>query len=105
MEVQRKSGGKLGEILVARRLLSQAEVLEILRVRTLDIIYDLFIWEEAHFEFFDWEPPPADLIRIEVEPTRVIMEGITRVDELARYRELIPSDRAVLALGEGWTLL
>lgn len=103
MEVQRKSGGKLGEILVARGFLSQAEVLEILRVRTLDIIYDLFIWEEAHFEFFDWEPPPADLIRIEVEPTKVIMEGITRVDELARYRQLIPSDRAVLELGPGWT--
>lgn len=103
MEVQRKSGGKLGEIVSGQGFLTQAEVLEILRVRTLDLIYDLFLWEEAHFEFFDNEPLPGDVIRIEVVPTNVIMEGIYRIDELARYRTLIPSDRAVLELGAGWT--
>lgn len=103
METQRSSGGKLGQILIARRLLSEAAVLEILRIRTLDIIYDLFIWEEAHFEFFENESPPDDLIRISVEPTNVIMEGIYRIDELARYRQLIPSDRTVLELGPEWT--
>ncbi len=103
MEVQRKAGGKLGEILVAQGFMTSAGVLEILRIRTLDIIYDLFVWEDAHFELFDSESLPADLIRIEVEPTTIIMEGIYRVDELSRYRTLIPSDRAVLELGTGWT--
>ncbi|HKZ80006.1 MAG TPA: DUF4388 domain-containing protein [Pyrinomonadaceae bacterium] len=101
MEVQRKSGGRLGEILVAQGFLTAEGVLEILRIRTLDIIYDLFIWENAQFEFYDNERLPEDLIRIEVEPTNVIMEGIYRMDELARYRTLIPSDRAVLEPGEG----
>jgi hypothetical protein len=103
MEVQRKSGGKLGEILADRGFLSQAEVLEVLRFRTLEIIYDLFLWEEAHFEFYDNAPPPDDLIRIEVQPTSVVMEGIYRTDEWARYRTLIPSDRALLEFGPGWT--
>lgn len=103
MEAQRETGGKLGEILVAKGLLDQADVLEILRIRTLDIIYDLFLWEQADFEFCDDEPMPADLIRIEVQPNSVIMEGIYRVDELTRYRRLIPSDRAILELGTGWT--
>jgi hypothetical protein len=40
---------------------------------------------------------------IEVEPTTVIMEGIYRLDELARYRSLVTSDRAVLELGSDWT--
>src|SRR5688500_10078198 len=103
MELQRKSGGKLGEILSTKGFLTEAEVLEILRIRTLDLIYDLFLWEEAHFEFFDNEPLPDDIIRIEVVPTNVIMEGIYRIDELARFRTLIPSDRAVLELVAGWT--
>ncbi len=103
MELQRKSGGRLGEILHSKGFLTKAEVMEILRIRTLDMIYDLFLWEEAHFEFFDGENFPADLIRIEVVPTNVIMEGIYRIDELARYRMLIPSDRAVLELVAGWT--
>lgn len=103
MESQRETGGKLGEILVAKGLLEQADVIEILRIRTLDIIYDLFLWEEADFEFCDDETLPDDLIRIEVQPSSVIMEGIYRMDELARYRTLIPSDRAILELGTGWT--
>src|SRR3989454_9051651 len=103
MEVQRKEGGKLGEILISTKVLSEADVLEILRIRTLDVIYDLFLWEEAHFEFYDYDPFPKDLIRIEVEPTAVIMDGIYRIDEWARYRTLIPSDRCILELGAGWT--
>src|SRR6266498_324268 len=80
MQIQRNAGGRLGEILISSKVLAEADVLEILRIRTLDIIYDLFLWEEAHFELHDNEPPPADLIRIEVKPTNVIMDGIYRLD-------------------------
>jgi hypothetical protein len=103
MEVQRTSGGRLGEILISTKVLPEVDVMEVLRIRTLDIIYDLFLWEEAHFELHDNEPPPEHLIRIEVKPTNVIMEGIYRLDEWKRYRALIPSDRALLQLGPGWT--
>jgi len=103
MEIQRQSGGKLGVILASRGFVSQADVVEVLRIRTLEIIYDLFIWEEAHFEFFDSDPPPAELIRIKVEVTAVIMDGIYRIDEWARYRTVIPSDRTFFELIPGWT--
>ena len=103
MEIQRQSGGKLGVILSSRGFVSQPDVIEVLRTRTLEIIYDLFIWEEAHFEFFDSEPPPAELIRIKVEVTAVIMDGIYRIDEWARYRTVIPSDRTFFELIPGWT--
>lgn len=103
MEIQRKSGGKLGEILSSRGFVTQQDVIEVLRTRTLEIIYDLFIWDEAHFEFFDNEPPPEDLIRIQVEVTSVIMDGIYRIDEWARYRAVIPSERTFFELIPGWT--
>lgn len=103
MEVQRKSGGRLGQILVAQGILRNTEVVEILKIRTLEIIYDLFLWKEAHFEFCIEDPLPSDFTRVDVEPTKVIMEGIYRADELARYRTLIPSNRTVMELGAGWT--
>jgi hypothetical protein len=102
-EVQRTSGAKLGEVLVAQGFLTEQEVLDILKTRTLDTIYDLFSWNDGDFEFYDEEPLPDDLLLIEVEPTNVIMEGIYRIDELGRYRTLVPSDRAVLELAAGWT--
>ncbi|MGH9962220.1 MAG: DUF4388 domain-containing protein, partial [Pyrinomonadaceae bacterium] len=103
MESQRKSGGRLGQILVDQGVLSAAGVAEVLKTRTLEIIYDLFLWKEAHFEFLVDEILPADFTRVDVEPTKVIMEGIYRADELVRYRTLIPSDRSVMELGAGWT--
>lgn len=103
MEIQRQSGGKLGVILASRGFVSQQDVVEVLRTRTLEIIYDLFIWEEADFEFFDSEPPPADLIRIQVGATSVIMDGIYRIDEWSRIRAVIPSDRTFFELNPGWT--
>jgi len=103
MDIQRQSGGRLGTILSSRGFISQAEVMESLRTRTLEIIYDLFIWEEADFEFFDSDPLPDDLIRIQVEATSVIMDGIYRIDEWSRYRRVIPSDRTFFELNPGWT--
>lgn len=102
-EAQRTSGAKLGEVLVAQGFLTEDEVLEILKTRTLDTIYDLFAWNDGQFEFYDDEPLPEDLLLIEVEPTTVIMEGIYRIDELARYHSLVPSDRSILELNAGWT--
>jgi hypothetical protein len=103
LEIQRKTGTRLGEVLVQQGYLTDDEVLEMLKTRTLDAIYDLFVWTEGEFEFYDDEPLPADLTLIELEPTNVIMEGIYRLDELARYRTLVPSDRSLIELGPGWT--
>ena len=102
-EIQRTTGAKLGEVLVQQGFLTEDDVLGVLKTRTLDAIYDLFMWEEGDFEFYDEDLPPDDLLLIEVEPTNVIMEGIYRIDEFARYRTLIPSDRSILELAAGWT--
>ena len=102
-ELQRTSGAKLGEVLVEQGFLSEDNVLSTLKTRTLDAIYDLFVWTDGDFEFYDEDPLPDDLLLIEVEPTTVIMEGIYRIDEFARYRTLVPTDRSILELNAGWT--
>ena len=98
-----KAPRRLGQILVADGILTQAQVSQLLEIRTLDIIYDLFLWKEGHFEFGGDDPLPPDFTRVHVEANRVVMEGIHRSDEMLRYRALIPSDRTLLELGAGWT--
>ena len=105
LDIQRQSGGMLGTILSSRGLVSQDDIMEVLRTRTLEIIYDLFIWEEADFEFLDNEPLPNDLIRIQVNATSVTMDGIYRIDEWARYRNVIKSDRTFFELNPEWAQL
>ena len=103
LDIQRHSGGTLGTILSLGGLVSPDDIMEVLRTRTLEIIYDLFIWEEADFEFLGNEPLPNDLIRIQVDATSVIMDGIYRIDEWSRYRTVIKSDRTVFELNPEWT--
>ena len=112
MEAQRTDGQspkadaerrRLGQVLVDSGVLTNAEVVEVLEIRTLDIIYDLFIWKAGTFEFTAAGPLPPDFTRVRVEPNRVIMEGVYRSDEMARYKTLIPSDRTLMELGSGWT--
>ncbi len=102
-EIQRTTRAKLGEVLVQQGFLTEEDVLNTLKTRTLDAIYDLFVWTDGDFEFYDDELPAEDLLPIEVEPTNVIMEGIYRIDEFARYRTLVPTDRTILELNAGWT--
>ncbi len=101
-EAQRRSGVRLGEALIQLGILTEKDVLEVLRIRTLDAIFDLFVWNAGQFEFYDEEPLPADLIKVQVQPTTVIMEGIYRIDELSRYKTLVPSDRSILEPGNNW---
>lgn len=105
MEAQRQTGAhrRLGTILVEDGLLTEEDVRSILQLRTLEIIYELFLWKDGHFEFCIVDALPPDFTRVYVEPTKVIMEGVYRSDELARFRTLIPSDRSVMELGAGWT--
>ncbi len=94
---------RLGQVLIDKGVVTVADVLQVLEIRTLDIIYDLFLWKLGTFEFYNEGPLPADFTRVRVEPSRVIMEGVYRSDELARYQTLIPSERTVMELGSGWT--
>lgn len=93
----------LGRILLATGVFSETEMMELLRLRALEIMYELFLWEQADFQFEHKAPLPENLIRIEIKPTSVIMEGVYRTDEWRRYREVLPSDRVVLGLVPGRT--
>jgi Domain of unknown function (DUF4388) len=91
----------LGRILLATGVFNETEMMELLRLRALEIMYELFLWEQADFQFEDQAPLPENLIRIEIKPTSVMMEGVYRTDEWLRYREVLPSDRVVLGLVPG----
>ena len=104
MQIHRQSGDRLGRVLSSHGFVSDEDIIEVLRTRTLEIIYDLFIWDEAEFEFIADDPFPDDLIfRIQVDATSVIMDGIYRIDEWGRYRKVISSDRTFFELNSGWT--
>ena len=95
MEVQRQSGILLGKILVMIDVFGEDDLNRLMRLKAEEEIYDLFLWKEGDFHFIDDELPQFEMIPLRVDVTGIIMEGMRRVDEWSRIRELIPNELLV----------
>ncbi len=88
---QEQEGRLLGAILVGDGLLSEESLREVLQMKVAETIYDLFLWSEGRFEFKDGDVPKDPLVPVDMHVTGVIMEGIRRVDEWKRIRQVFPT--------------
>jgi hypothetical protein len=88
---QETEGRLLGAILVGDGVLTEEAMRKSLESKAEETIYDLFLWTEGKFEFKDGEMPANILVHVEMGVTSVIMEGIRRVDEWRRIKEVFPS--------------
>jgi hypothetical protein len=88
---QETEGRLLGAIFVGSGILTEEAVRKSLEAKAEETIYDLFLWDEGKFEFRDGELPANIFVHVEMGVTSVIMEGIRRVDEWRRIKEVFPS--------------
>jgi hypothetical protein len=103
---QETEGRLLGALLVENGPLTHEDLLRMLVHKAEETIYDLFHWPEGHFEFKDGEIPGDIPFPVNLDVTSVVMEGVRRIDEWARMREVIPSNEATLrAIGQPETPL
>jgi hypothetical protein len=92
--VQETQKGRLyGAILIEQGLISEEQLREALRKKAQESVYDLFLWPDGAFEFKDEDEPDSFSIQFELHVTRVVLEGVRRVDEWRRIRDVIPSLR------------
>lgn len=95
--LQQENDGKLlGALLVEQVGLKHEDLLRMLILKAEETVYDLFHWPEGHFEFKDGELPTDIPFAVSLEVTAVVMEGVRRIDEWARIREVIPSTESTL---------
>jgi len=101
---QETEGRLLGAILVGDGVITEEAMRKSLESKAEETIYNLFLWDEGKFEFKDGELPDNILVHVEMGVTSVIMEGIRRVDEWRRIKDVFPSMATtfrVLSPGQG----
>jgi hypothetical protein len=101
---QEEKGRLLGSILTADGVLSEEELRTALKAKAEETIYDLFLWPEGQFRFKEGEFPHDVLISFETPVTPVIMEGIRRVDEWSRIRDVFPSMETTVKVKGGYSV-
>ena len=79
LDIHKKSGGfkKLGAILVENRFLSPKELFAGLKVQVKDIIYSLFLLDDAEYRFD--ENLPAEVIQLQIDIEELIKEIIEKI--------------------------
>jgi len=109
--VQRQTkehGKKLGQVLVAMDVLSQADLERYMRVQIEESVFYLFTWTQGTFNFeADVRPERQDFL-VSINPESLLLEGARRVDEWSLIEKKIPSfdlifavDKDRLAISEG----
>lgn len=96
MEVQRTSKMLLGKILVMSGKINEADMVRLLRMKTEEVIYSLFLWDEGEFTFYHDEFINRLFVRISLDPQSLIFEGVLRRDEWQRIRQVFPNNNVVL---------
>jgi len=95
MAIQSDQGKLLGEILVEGGAIDPEMLDHMLRLKAEENIYDLFAWDEGHFDFLDEELPPYELVPMSANITGLVMEGMRRVDMTKEMEKVIPSTQCV----------
>ncbi|HUF79159.1 MAG TPA: DUF4388 domain-containing protein [Thermoanaerobaculia bacterium] len=95
VSMQEKSKMLLGKILTTIGAISEEDLHRLLRLKAEESVYDLFSWETGDFRFLDGELPEATMVPMKLDATSIILEGVQRIDEWKRIREVVPSAQAV----------
>src|SRR5512132_2888729 len=67
MEVQQQSGILIGKILVMIEVISEKDLLRLMRLKAEEEIYDIFLWKEGDFHFLDDELPEQQMVPLQVD--------------------------------------
>jgi hypothetical protein len=82
--------GRLGQVLIMEKLVTEAELASCLKVQVSEVIFDTFRWGRGVFTFWDGVPPPAGAVTLEMDLQNLLMEGARRTDERGRLAEIFP---------------
>jgi uncharacterized protein DUF4388 len=85
-----------GKVLVRMGFISADQLHWAVKQQVLEIVYSLFHWRSGLFEFIEGPPDNQERITLAMSTTRIIMDGVHRLDEWTRLRAAIPNDHAVV---------
>ena len=95
MEVQEESKILLGKILVMIGAIAEEDLVDLIRIKACETIFDIFLWPEGAFHFIDGEIPQRPMIPIAIDVTGIVMEGLRRYDAVSYTHLTLPTSDLV----------
>jgi hypothetical protein len=101
LDEQKRGGGLLGSMFLKARLVTPQAVELALREQIEEEIFDMFMWEDAAFEFAEGPPrrnpeTPLSEVTFDANITSMLLEAARRADELKLFRKLVSDESMIL---------
>ena len=102
LKEQKMLGWKLGQIALTSGLVKKKDIEEALREQVEEEIFDLFMWNDATFEFAEGRAPKEDpdnplaQLTFGSSVTSLVLEAARRADELLVIRRLLDHDEMTI---------
>lgn len=98
LEVQEQTGQSLPDILIEMQVVSREEIESQVAAKAEETIYGLFDWNDSVFRYFEGASQDPYLIDVNLSVEDVMLNGIQRLDELERMRQIFVHSGIVLGL-------
>jgi len=79
-------GKRQGTILMERGSIRAHDLVAGVSEQVQEIVYSLFLWEDASYEFVEGELPSREVILLRMPTENILMEGIRRVERWSRIQ-------------------
>lgn len=98
VEILKKTGKRQGAILIELGYLTPKDLFWGVKYQVKEIIYSLFLLEDAEYEFIEGEIPTHEIITLKMSMGNLIYEGVKRIDNWTRIKNEMPDINIVLKL-------
>jgi hypothetical protein len=92
IEEQKKTGTKIGNLLLKRELVSRETICEILNSQITETVIQLFSWKQGTYEFSTQGIPQEKDMAFSLDTQHLLMEGLRIVDEWSVIKGRIALD-------------
>jgi hypothetical protein len=92
---------RFGKVLVERGFLTPRELWTGVKYQVEEIVRSLFSYPAGELLFWEGEIQPDNVVRLSLDTSRLISEGIQRRDELRKFLSVLEDPRVQLATIEG----
>jgi len=100
LQLAEERNQQLGRVVVKQGYISRSSLKDFLHLQAEEILYDLFLWEAADFEYTDIPINVKGKLFIPLNPMGIIMEASRRIDERSIIKREIPSGQLIFKISE-----
>ncbi len=98
IQAESETSARLGEILIEQNYISRSDLEAAVKTQIEELLYSLLSWHTVSFKFYENQLPTEEEITVRLSVENVILEGLSRFDEMNMAETALPDSSSVYTI-------